>query len=211
MAEAATLALAGALAAGAATVARVAITGSGGCGLMRLNDDGVVRAAYKIMSQADIMVTFNGKSFDEKFLRAKFMRLRLPALPAIAHVDLYQVARVNMRIRPKSLKNIIKFLGLTNKKTDLDWDVWKAAAEGNAKSIRYIVKHGAADILATEELYLNHLRPYVRQHPRINGYGPCRRCGADTLERRGVAVTILKGQQHRYQCRTCAGWEQRAA
>ena len=182
-----------------------------GCKRIHIDDRALVRQAHAIMSQADVMLTFNGKNFDIKYMQSKFMRYGLPALPEISHVDLYQTARTKMRLTRKSLANISHYLQLTNEKTKLDWDIWRRAAKGYTKEIRYIRDHGAADIYVTQELYEKHMRQYVRQHPRVSGYGPCRRCGADTLERRGVAVTILKGQQHRYQCRTCAGWEQRAA
>lgn len=171
----------------------------------------LVADIHRILSGADMMVTFNGKNFDFGVLQTKFMYYRLPPLQPMAHVDLYQVAKTNMRIRPKSLKNIARYLGLENQKMELPFEVWREAAKGNVKALKILRKRGASDVLVTEELY-GHLRPYVRQHPRINGYDACRRCGLDTLQRRGPAVTIYRGQQYRFQCQNpaCGGWETRA-
>lgn len=184
------------------------------CGKRRidLDDSALVREAHRVMSQAEFQITFNGKNFDLKMLNTKFMKLGLPALPAISHVDLYQTAKTNMTLTRKSLENISKFLGLKHRKTKLEWDLWRSVENGgDVRSLRYIRDHGRADILVTEELYLEHLRNYVRQHPRVNGYAACRRCGKDTLVRRGRAITIYRGQQYRFQCGSCGGWETRAA
>lgn len=182
----------------------------GDCRRIEIDEEALVREAHRVMSMADICVTFNGQMFDAPYMSTKFLMYGLDALPQTSQVDLYQVLRHKTRMSSKRLANASLVFGLTNEKTKLDWALWRRAAKGYIRDIKYIRDHADADVLVTEELY-GKLRQYVRQHPRINGYGPCRRCGADTLERRGVAVTALKGQQRRYQCRTCAGWEQRAA
>lgn len=179
-------------------------------GRIHFSEYDLVKEAHRVMSQAEMVVTFNGKNFDQPYLFTKFLIHRLPPIPALAHVDLYQVAKSNMRMSPKSLRNIAKVLKLKNQKHDVDFAVWDRATKGEVGPLREVRAHCAQDILVTEELYLDHLRPYVRQHPRINGYGPCRRCGQDTLAKRGRAVTIYRGQQQRYQCTNCAGWETRA-
>ena len=182
-------------------------------GKIHFDEEPLVREVHRTLSLADMMVTFNGKNFDFGILQTKFMYYRLPPLQPLAHVDLYQVAKVNMKgLRPKSLKNIARYLGLRNQKMDLPFEVWREASEGDVKSLKILKQRGKSDVLMTEELYLEHLRPYVRQHPRINGYDACRRCGRATLQRRGEAVTIYRGQQYRFQCTApdCGGWETRA-
>lgn len=179
-------------------------------GHMHIDEEPLVRTVHANLLEADMMVTFNGKGFDLGFLNTKFMKYRLPAIPVVGHVDLYQVAKHKMRLRPKSLKNIARYLGLRNQKMDLPWSYWQRARDGDPSAIRTIRLRGRSDVLLTEELYLEHLRPYVTQHPRVAGYGPCRRCGEDALQRRGSAVTIYRGQQYRFQCQVCGGWENRA-
>jgi hypothetical protein len=50
------------------------------------------RLARRIAT-ASMVVTYNGKSFDLPLLRSRFVMSRLPALPAVAHLDLVHVAR----------------------------------------------------------------------------------------------------------------------
>jgi RNase_H superfamily len=175
-------------------------------GRIHYSDKSLIKLSHDVLSEADMVVTFNGKNFDWKLQNTKFLMAGLKPVPAIAHVDLYQVARSNILIRPKSLKNLARVFKFKHQKTALDFNVWRRAAKGDPSSLRYIRDHCRADVLVTEEAYFL-FRNNVRQHPRISGWGPCRRCGADALERRGEAVTIYKGQQYRFQCRKCGGWE----
>ena len=175
-------------------------------GYHHYTDRDLVKLSHDVLSEADMVVTFNGKNFDWKLHNTKFLMHGLKPLAAIAHVDLYQVARSNYLIRPKSLKNLSRAFKFKHAKTELTWDTWRKANKGDATSLRYIRDHCRADVLVTEEAYFM-FRNNVRQHPRVNGWGPCRRCGADALQRRGEAVTILKGTQYRFQCRKCGGWE----
>ena len=178
-------------------------------GRLHYSDNELVKECHRVMSGADVVVTYNGKNFDWKLQNTKFLMAGLPALQPMQHIDLYQVAKHTVLIRPKSLKNLARVFELKNQKTNLDWNVWRSANKGDMRSLRYIRTHCKADILATEELYYL-LRPYIKQHPRVNGYGPCRRCGSEGLTRQGRAITIYRGQQFRFKCKTCGGWETRA-
>lgn len=182
----------------------------GDCKRIEIDERKLVREAHAIMGQADICITFNGQRFDAPYMNTKFLMYGLDALPQTSQVDLYQVLRHKTRMSSKRLANASLVFGLHNEKTKLDWALWRRAAKGYVKDIRYIRDHADADVLVTEELY-GKLRQHVRQHPRVNGYGPCRRCGEDRLQRRGTAVTIYRGQQWKYACQSCGGWETRAA
>ena len=179
-------------------------------GRLHYNDRLLVIESHKVLSSADMMVTFNGKNFDWKMHNTKFLLYGLPPIQPIPHVDLYQVAKHNLLIRGKSLENLGRVLGLKNQKLKLPFSVWRAATKGDVKSLKLIIAHNKADVLMTEELYYK-LRHLVRQHPRLNGYEPCRRCGKDALERRGRAITIYRGQQWKFHCTSCGAWETRAA
>ena len=85
------------------------------CGLMRLNDKALVKKAHAVMSEADVLIGFNTLNFDNKYITTKFMKHGLPKLRDARNVDLYQVARSKMRLRPKSLANISEYLELDNR------------------------------------------------------------------------------------------------
>ena len=169
------------------------------------NDKELVTDFHKILAEADMLVTYYGKMFDLPWLQGKFLEYDLPALPAIPHVDLYFVGRSNLRLTRRSLDNLAKYLRIGAKKYYVTGDLWKKARVGDPVALDKVRKHCYADIQLTEKLYYK-LRPYVRQHPRINGYFKCRYCGSDKVQRRGYQISNYKGRQQRVQCQECLGW-----
>jgi uncharacterized protein YprB with RNaseH-like and TPR domain len=168
------------------------------------NDKKVVKDFAKVLQEADVWVTYNGKRFDVPYMQAKLLEHDLPCLPNSPHVDLYFTAKHNIAISRKSLANVSWFLNLENKKTPVDGRTWKRAMTGHKKSIQYVEDHCDADVLLLEEAYLK-LRPLVRTHPRVNGRGPCTHCGSDRLWRRGFYITT-KRKNRRLQCVDCGAW-----
>jgi uncharacterized protein YprB with RNaseH-like and TPR domain len=173
------------------------------------NDRQLVRDFLKVYVSADLTVAYNGVLFDKPYLMAKIMEHGLPVPPNIPVQDPYFTVKSNFRLSRKSLQNTAYFLGLSNEKTPVEGRIWKRAATGHRPSIKYIIDHCEADVLVLEELYLR-LRPLMRTHHRVGfDLGHCRFCNSSRLQSRGLAVSKLKGQQRRVQCRDCAGWDTR--
>lgn len=172
------------------------------------DDSRLLRDFQKVMLQADIIITYNGKRFDVPYLYAKFLEHGIEIPPNIPHIDLYFTVKGNLALRSKSLANVSKHLKLKNEKTPVTGNAWKRAMTGHGPSIKYVVQHCIADVLLLEEAYLK-LRPLVRMHPRVNGYGPCRHCGENKLQSRGYRVTATKYRQRKLQCTSCGAWESR--
>jgi uncharacterized protein YprB with RNaseH-like and TPR domain len=171
------------------------------------DDREVVRAFLKVYSQADISVTYFGGlgNFDLPFFQAKILEHGFALPKKVEMLDLFYTAKSNLKISRKSMKNVAKFLKLKNQKEDfpLEGKVWRRARAGHAPSLRYVYKHCVLDILVLEELYYK-LRPLIRTHPRL---GPCRFCGSDRIQRRGIAVCRAERTRQRIQCQECAAWD----
>lgn len=172
------------------------------------DDSRLVKKFHEIMMTADMYVTFYGKDFDLKWMNSKFLEQGLPVLPPIAHVDNFYVAKTHLNLSRKSLDNLSKFLKLGKKKYYVEGAIWKRARVGDPVALGKVIQHCAADVNITEEAYLK-LRPLVRQHPRVNGYANCEACGSDKLQRRGYALSTLKGKRQRVQCQNCGHWSLR--
>lgn len=172
------------------------------------DDNRLVRGFMDVYNSADMVVTFYGKGFDQPFLYAKLLKHHIPIPDNIPHVDLFFTVKSNMALSRKSLANVSYYLDLEAKKTPLDGQIWVKAGMGDEESIAYIVDHCRADIDLTEELYLR-LRPLIRTHPRVAGYGPCRSCGSHRLTRQGYKLSITKGRRVKVKCTECASWDTR--
>jgi uncharacterized protein YprB with RNaseH-like and TPR domain len=172
------------------------------------NEVQLVRTVAERVQEADVLVSYYGKGYDIPFLNAKMLEYDLPVLPNIPHVDLYWTVKHNLAISRKSLQNVAYFIRAKSSKTAVEGRLWKAAMIGDKKALAEIALHNIADVQVLKEVY-NKLRPLVRQHPRVNGFGPCRTCGNEKLQRRGLAITQLKSQRQRVQCQKCGSWDLR--
>lgn len=173
------------------------------------DDSKLVAAAAKLMQEADMWVTYYGKGFDNKFINAKMLEHSLPILPNTPHVDLFFTVKSNLALSRKSLANVAEYLEFQHHKTPVAGRIWRKAMVGNKEAIKYVVDHCESDVYLLEEAYLK-LRPLVRQHPRLDGWLPCRVCGSTKLQRRGNVLTVTKGARFRVRCTQCGSWETRS-
>lgn len=173
-----------------------------------LDDSRLLKHFYRVLSEAEMWVTYFGKGFDVKYLQAKFLEHEIGYLPNTPHVDLFYTVKSNLALSRKSLANVADYLSFEAEKTPVTGKLWKRAMVGDPEALQYVINHCRSDVLLLEEAYLK-LRPLVRTHHRVNGYGPCRACGQHKLQQRGVAITTNKQRKHRYQCQACGTWESR--
>lgn len=168
--------------------------------------DAFVSSVY---NTASLTITYNGIRFDLPYINAKCLEHDLPLPAPVPMLDVYlSIVRGKLALSRKSLQNVCYFLKLSNEKTPVEGRIWKRASSGHKGSLKYIVDHCKADVLVLEEAYMK-LRPLLRGHPRVAGWGPCRYCGKDTLQSRGLVLSSDRVQKRRHYCSSCGGWESR--
>lgn len=169
---------------------------------------------YKVWMEADMVVGFNSKMFDLKWLNGKLWHYKMSLLPPVPHVDLYFAAKTNLNMSRKSLANISSVGRFKERKfSDFDNVEWLKASVGHLPSLRSIVKHCRADILVTEEAY-DRLAPYIRTHPNTvpaGVVGRCRVCQSSKLQRRGTYLSATRTPKQRLCCSDCGAWTVRDA
>lgn len=172
-----------------------------------LDDSNLVKAFHAIASQADMVITYFGKGFDQPYMTSKYLENRLEWLPNTPHVDLFFTAKSNVKVSRKSLDNLVSLYSL-GKKYNVSRRHWRLAKAGVAEGIREVIKHCYVDVNLTEKLYYL-FRPGIRLHPRIAEYEACAACGSKKLQRRGKALSTTKGPRQRVQCQGCGHWSLR--
>lgn len=180
----------------------------GTCHRVEGDDRVLTGEVHKVMSAADMLVTWYGKGFDVPFINSRVIDAGLPPLPSTPHVDLYFTARHHLKLSSNRLASVQNFLQLKTEKTPLTRRVWRRAQAGDVPSIKYVVDHCRADVDVLEQAY-EKLKPYVRQHPFVGSVKACRVCGGP-VQKRGYALTALRGPRCRVQCTGCGAWETRA-
>lgn len=183
-------------------------TGSVAIADMGENDAEVVKAAWRLLDEADIVVAHNAKGFDLPTLNARFLALGLPPPRPYRVVDTLEVARKKFRWSSASLDSISYQL-LGARKSHTSFALWKGCMAGEPAAWRSMVSYCKRDVNLLARVYLK-MRPWIDGHPNVNLFDPirnpaCPRCGSLKIQRRGEYQTSTLVYQ-RYQCQSCNGW-----
>lgn len=125
------------------------------------SDKWIVQETYKVLSEFDVLVTWNGTYFDRKFLKTRaFLHGMKPALPMI-HRDLCIFARTFLFGSRKLKFQAAVILGKTDK-TFTTPKVWFALMRHEKWALDFMVAHCRYDVSDTEKLYRKYL-PFLNQ------------------------------------------------
>lgn len=168
------------------------------------NDKEICKQLAEIIEAADMIFTWNGRSFDIRFIQTRMLKHRLGYLPPVPHEDGLLTARAGLKMT-RSLKNVGKFFKLKNQKEGVDIDEWMKAGAGHPKALKHVIEHCITDIKMTEEAY-HLIAPMSRSHPRVQSdVSVCRFCASGKLQSRG-RIVALRHYRVRYHCMNCGAW-----
>lgn len=130
----------------------------------------IIGGIWKLIDQADIVVTQNGIEFDIKKLNTKFIEHGYYPPSPYLMVDTLKVARENFSFTSNRLDELgRKLLGLEGK-MKMKEDDWDACAEGSQEGLNKMLTYCKIDVAPLlEDLYLKFL-PWVKSHPNLNIY-----------------------------------------
>lgn len=171
--------------------------------------DGMVAAAHRLLSECDVVVTYNGDNFDLKHLNWEFARLGLPRPKPFKSIDLLKVVRREFRPVSKKLDYVAQNLGLGAKVTTGGMELWNQALAGDEKAQRLMERYCVQDVKLTEKLYLR-LLPWLPSGvnlPLIAGNDSgCPTCGSTKLKSEGDSTYTALTEYALYSCRGCHSW-----
>ena len=128
-----------------------------------LMDRRIMRDLIKELGNYDLIVTYYGTGFDNKFIRTRAMILRLPGFPTcgqLKHFDLYYAVKGRMSLYSNRLAVATQALGIHGK-TNLPPEIWGPARLGDKVAMKLVEEHNREDVKILEELYYE-LIPFVK-------------------------------------------------
>lgn len=178
------------------------------------DDKTILRALWKLLDEADIVITQNGKNFDTPKLNSRFIIHGMRPPSPYKHLDTYQIARNAAKFTSNKLEYLTeklckKYKKLTHKKFP-GFDLWKECLRGNIKAWNEMKRYNIHDVLATEELYMK-IRAWAPDNaPRAYNVGyletQCATCGAEgKMQHRGWGYRRLS-RFKRLSCTKCGTW-----
>lgn len=186
---------------------------TGGRGVGKVRDDSdLLKKLWALLDEADIIVTQNGKSFDQKKINARMVMAGMKPYSPVKHVDTKIIAKKHFAFTSNRLAWLSEFLAKTKKDDHKEFpgfELWIECLKDNPRAWRVMKKYNGIDIISLEDVYLT-LRPWVEGHPNVAAYVSseeilCPKCGSIDVQMRGSAYT-QSGKYHRYQCKACGGW-----
>lgn len=179
------------------------------------NDKVLLTKLWEIFNEADIIITQNGKKFDEPKVKARMMLAGFKPYKPFKHHDTYlqnkdkeftshslDYLTDKFCVRYKKLKHKL-FSGLSLWKECLGI---KIHYNPNPKAWAEMKKYNNHDVLSDEELYINTRGWSMKSAPAAhNGINQCVMCGSINVKKEGWNYTKLYKTQQ-LSCKECGKW-----
>lgn len=172
-----------------------------------VNDDYmVVKTAYSVLRNADLIVTHNGKKFDVKHLNTRLIKHGFPPLPPVAHVDTCAVSKAKLYMFNNRLNTLGDFLVGEEKMEHEGWKLWVKVRKRNPKAMKTMTAYCKQDVLLLEKVF-KRLRAHSKEIPNFNLFSIsernlCPTCGGTRLRSLGWRFTKTN-KYRRYICVDC--------
>lgn len=170
------------------------------------DDTALMKDVWKLMDEADVIVTQNGDNFDIKKLNTRFIKLGLPPPSPFKSVDTKKQSSKHFYFVNNKLDNLGEELGIGGKMQHEGFPMWEGCMAGDVKSFEKMGKYCLRDIEVTEAVYLAE-RPYMSNHPNLNIYTDkpeaCPKCLSNKIQSRGERTFKNNTMCRMYRCGDC--------
>jgi DNA polymerase elongation subunit (family B) len=169
------------------------------------DDKAILKVLWRLLDEADVVVTQNGKKFDAKKVNARFAIHGFQPPSSYKHIDTVQLAKRNFGFTSNKLEYLSDKLCTQKKSTHKEFqgfELWKECLSGNPKAWAEMEKYNKLDVLATEELFKK-LIPWgstVNLHAMRDALKCV--CGSIEFKKQGIFYTAA-GRYQRYRCKQC--------
>jgi len=172
------------------------------------DDSKILKSIWKLLDEADVVITQNGIKFDQKKLNARFVLNGLKKPSSFKHIDTLRIAKKHFAFTSNKLeymtdKLCVKYKKLKHAKFS-GFDLWKECLLRNMEAWKEMEKYNRYDVLSLEELYYI-LIPWDNTID-FNVYHDedryiCK-CGSESFKKSGCYHTPA-GRFQKFTCTNC--------
>ncbi|QXO14337.1 DnaQ-like DNA polymerase III subunit [Mycobacterium phage Chaser] len=175
----------------------------------------MMQAAWDLLNEADIVVTWNGDRFDLQWFESEFLRVGLSRPLPYKSVDLIKTVRrwfkgglMSMKLDWSS-RMILKDRKVHHGGTDLWWDIRHGTRAEQRAAQKLMREYNEHDVVLTGRLFEKHL-PYINVNLSLyeetvdDGEMHCTKCNSTNLKKDGVKAYVTNaGVYQMYRCKDC--------
>lgn len=172
------------------------------------DDRKLLQAIWDLLDEADIVITQNGRSFDQKKLNARFVLNGMQPPSSYKHIDTKQIASKHFAFTSNKLEWMTDKLCVKYKKLDhakfSGFKLWKECLNGNLEAWKEMETYNKHDVLSLEELYTKlipwentiNFNLYHEEEEHV-----CK-CGSKLFNKNGFYYTSA-GKYQKHKCKAC--------
>jgi hypothetical protein len=128
----------------------------------------ILQRIWKLMDEADVLITQNGVRFDAKKLNTRFLYYGMKPPTPYQHIDTLQACYAAFSPSSAKLDYMTQFLKV-GRKMETEYELWQRCQIGDPKSLRYMYDYNLNDIYILEEYYAR-IRAWIPNHPNFSAY-----------------------------------------
>jgi hypothetical protein len=166
---------------------------------------------WALLDEADIIITYNGTTFDVPHLNREFLLAGLGIPSFYQHIDLYKTVKSRFRFISNKLDHIAKQLGVGQKVSHEGHTLWVKCMAGDKDAWETMKTYNMGDVIVTEKVY-DKMKAWISGHPNLRLFSAdpkndhsCSSCAGLNLVKQGVRRT-KQGNFQTYQCKDCGSW-----
>lgn len=167
-----------------------------------------VYEAHALLSEADLVITYNGDRYDLKRLNNEFLKRGMAPPSPYRSVDLFKTNRAQFDLPYKKLDVIAQFVDIGGKMKHQGFDLWVGCMNDDPEAWVIMEDYNKQDVVLTEKLYIK-LLPWLKNVPHMGMFttdgGDCPYCASDDLTNSGQTHTFVQTYSL-YKCNNCEGW-----
>lgn len=169
------------------------------------DDSIVIKDISKILSRADILITYNGKKFDVPWINGRALALGLPPLATTyTHLDLYPLLKKSVGLNSHKLDYISSLIGV-GKKISTSIKLWDdIIIRKKIDALEAMLDYNIQDVKLTADLFVASY-DYLRLPSQIRNYIDlvknnfcCGCCGEELIQR--LQRPVESGRRSLYRC-----------
>lgn len=168
----------------------------------------VLTVLHRLLDEADIVVTYNGQSFDIKWIEGELNLAGFNPPSPFQQIDLYR----RLRQRSKFINNKLEYIATRflddHKVSHAGMSLWLGCMAGDKASWIKMREYAIQDTKLLEPTY-QRVRAWLPGHPNRSLFGgatlACTRCQSTNYQKRGLGYNRA-GAYQRYICLDCGGW-----
>lgn len=168
----------------------------------------MLQGVHKLLTEADIVIHYNGKKFDIPTLNREFILMGMRPPAGYKQIDLLPIVRQQFKFPHNKLDYVARALNCGGKMKHAGFDMWVGCMKDDPASWEMMMEYNVEDVIITENVYRKIL-PWIPNHPNMGLFNGeqdvCPNCGGKHLEKRGFSFTAA-GKYQRYQCKACGSW-----